>query len=86
MRKAAWKVGERVQVPYYCFAPYRRGRNGYLFAEGVIVKRLRRVKDNAPMALVEYQLEGRAPERHQYTMDRVFKAEERWNPEEHNAS
>lgn len=74
MKKANWKIGERVQVPYYCFAPYRRGWNGWLFTEGTIVERRRRIKDNAPMAVVEYQLEGKAPERHQYSMDRVFKA------------
>ena len=80
MKKAEWKIGELVQVPYYCFAPHRKGWNGYLFANGVIVERHRRVKDNAPIAVVEYRLEGKAPERHKYTMDKVFKAPDNWKP------
>ena len=39
MKKAEWKVGELVQVPYYCFAPHRYGWNGYLFADGEIIGR-----------------------------------------------
>ena len=72
MKRAKWAVGEKVQVPYYCFAPYRKGWNGYLFTQGVIVERRKRVKDNAPIAVVEYQLKGKSPERHQYLMSNVF--------------
>lgn len=73
MKKANWKIGEKVSVPYYCFAPMRRGWNGWLFAEGEIVERLRRIKDNAPMATVEYTVDGQTY-RKNFLMDRVFKA------------
>lgn len=74
MKKAEWKVGELVQVPYYCFAPHRYGWNGYLFAEGVIVKRCVGTGKNAGVqyAMVKYTVNGKE-ETHQYKMDRVFK-------------
>lgn len=71
MKKAKWKVGEKVSVPYYCFAPYRQGWNGYLFADGVILERHVRKKDNAPIALVEYEVGGKTIQRKFY-MDAVF--------------
>ena len=74
MRKAKWKVGESVQVPYRCFAPSRPGWNGYLFVKGVIVERHTRLKDNAPMAVVEWREEGKPIERHKYLMTQVFEA------------
>ena len=74
MKKAEWKVGELVQVPYYCFAPHRSGWNGYLFADGVIVERRAGIGKNAGVkyAMVKYSVHGKE-ETHQYRMDRVFK-------------
>lgn len=75
MKKAEWKVGELVQVPYYCFAPHRHGWNGYLFADGVIVGRaVGSGKNNAGVeyAIVKYTARGKE-ETHKYSMDRVFK-------------
>ena len=74
MKKAEWKVGELVQVPYYCFAPYRTGWNGYLFADGVIVeRRVGTGKNNGvPYALVKYTVNGKE-ETNQYKMSNVFK-------------
>ena len=74
MKKAEWKVGELVQVPYYCFAPYRPGWNGYLFANGVITERRVGTGKNAGIeyAMVKYSVNGKE-ETHQYRMDRVFK-------------
>lgn len=71
MKKAKWEVGELVSVPYYCFNPYRKGWNGWLFANGVIVeKRIGTGSKNAnvPYALVEYDHNGK-------TVQKVFKME-----------
>ena len=74
MKKAEWKVGELVQVPYYCFAPCRCGWNGYLFADGEIVERHIGVGKNKGIkyAVVKYILNGKEVT-HKYRMDRVFK-------------
>ena len=74
MKKAEWKVGELVQVPYYCFAPHRYGWNGYLFADGEIVQRRIGVGKNEGVqyAVVKYVVNGKE-ETHTYKMDRVFK-------------
>ena len=72
MKKANWTVGEKVRVPYYCFAPMRRGWNGWLFADGEIIEKRERVKDGAPMALVEYTVDGETHQK-QYLMEHVFK-------------
>ena len=73
MKFAAWSVGEQVQVPYYCFAPYRHGWNGWLFANGVIVERRIGVGKNEgkKYAVVEYSVNGKT-ERHQFRMENVF--------------
>ena len=61
MKKAEWKVGELVQVPYYCFAPHRYGWNGYLFADGEIVQRRIGVGKNEGVqyAVVKYVVNGK---------------------------
>ena len=73
MKHANWCVGEEVQVPYYCFAPYRKGWNGWLFADGKIVERRIGVGKNAGQkyAVVEYTVNGKT-EQHQYRMENVF--------------
>lgn len=73
MKKAPWKVGAEVQVPYYCFAPYRSGWNGYLFADGIIVERRIGTGKNEGIkyAVVEYTKNGKT-ERHTYKMQNVF--------------
>jgi hypothetical protein len=73
MKNAKWNIGEQVQVPYYCFSPYRRGWNGWLFANGTIVERRIGVGKNEgkKYAVVEYTANGKA-ERRQFRMENVF--------------
>ena len=61
MKKAKWEVGHEVKVPYYCFAPHRRGLNGYLFADGVIVERRIGTGKNegTKYAVVKYEAGGK---------------------------
>ena len=73
MRRAKWEVGAQVQVPYYCFAPYRSGWNGWLFAEGVVVERRVGVgkNDGKRYSVVEYTANGKT-QRKQYRVENVF--------------
>ena len=73
MRRAKWEVGAQVKVPYYCFAPYRSGWNGWLFADGVVVERRVGVGKNEGKrySVVEYTTNGKT-QRKQYRVENVF--------------
>lgn len=47
------RAGELVQVPRSQFAPQRRGWNGWLFSEAVVIRKARSKKNNKPMVVVE---------------------------------
>lgn len=53
MRKAKCKVGEIVEIPDYCFAPNRRGWNGWLFANAQVVKLLGKNKFGQKVYLLD---------------------------------
>lgn len=56
MKKADYEKlqeGELVQVPRTQFAPMRRGWNGWLFSEAVVLRKTRGRKSNKPMVAVE---------------------------------
>lgn len=73
MRRAKWEVGALVKVPYYCFSPYRKGWNGWLFADGVVVERRVGVGKNEGKrySVVEYTVNGET-QRKQFCVENVF--------------
>ena len=52
------KVGRLVQVPDYCFAPNRRGWNGWLFRAGIIRAIGKSKRDGATIYQVERCVQG----------------------------
>lgn len=66
------QAGELVQVPRSQFAQ-RCGWNGWLFSEGIVIRKARSKKNNKPMVVVEM----RTPKsRNDYgTIEKVFYAE-----------
>lgn len=76
MKKVNYEIlqaGELVQVPRSQFAPMRRGWNGWLFSEAVVIRKARSKKNNKPMVVVEM----RTPKsRNDYgTLEKAFYAE-----------
>ena len=53
MRKAKLTVGEFVEIPYYCFAPHRRGWDGWIFENAQVIKILGKNKYGQRVALLE---------------------------------
>ena len=51
-------VGSLVEVPDYCFAPYRSGWNGWIFRAGIIRALGRSKRDGSPTYKVEYCRRG----------------------------
>ncbi len=47
------KAGDLVQVPRYQFAPMRRGWNGWLFSEAIVIRKGIGRKSNKPVITVE---------------------------------
>ena len=65
--------GDLVQVPRTQFAPMRRGWNGWLFSEAVVLRKTRGKKSNRPMVVVEMRMPGG---RNDYrTAEKTFYAE-----------
>lgn len=52
------KVGSLIQVPDYCFAPNRRGWNGWLFRAGIIRAIGKSKRDGATIYQVERCVQG----------------------------
>lgn len=71
MTKAKLTVGSFVEVPVYCFAPERRGWNGWQFAIGQIVK-VGKTKSGKTAAVVECYWNGEVTKT--FTADRIFDA------------
>lgn len=71
MKKANLTVGAFVEVPFYCFAPERRGWNGWLFALGQIVK-VGKTPSGKQAAVVEYYHNGVISK--VFAADKVFDA------------
>lgn len=67
------QAGDLVEVPRTQFAPMRRGWNGWLFSEAIVIRKARGKKSNKPMVVVEM----RTPKgRNDYgTMEKAFYAE-----------
>lgn len=65
--------GDLVQVPRTQFAPMRRGWNGWLFSEAVVLRKARGKKSKKPMVVVEMRIPGA---RNDYrTAERTFYAD-----------
>jgi hypothetical protein len=54
------KIGQVVEVPTYCFAPYRSGWNGWLFTRGIVKGFGTSKKDGRQMVKVEFPTNGYA--------------------------
>jgi len=52
------KVGSLVQVPDYCFAPNRRGWNGWIFRAGIVLAIGKSKRDGATLYKVERCIRG----------------------------
>lgn len=53
------KVGELVQVPRYQFAPQRRGWNGWLFSDAVVLSKSIGTRTGKQIITVEMMIPGR---------------------------
>lgn len=67
------QAGDLVEVPRTQFAPMRRGWNGWLFSDAIVIRKARGKKSNKPMVVVEM----RTPKsRNDYgTIEKAFYAE-----------
>lgn len=67
------QAGDLVEVPRTQFAPMRRGWNGWLFSDAIVIRKARGKKSNKPMVVVEM----RTPKsRNDYgTIEETFYAE-----------
>lgn len=68
------KVGSLVQVPDYCFAPMRRGWNGWIFRAGVIRKIGKSKKDGTTVYQVERCIRGYGDPRYPENRSRTYTA------------
>lgn len=48
------KIGQPVEVPTYCFAPLRRGWNGWMFTKGIVKAFGTSKKTGNPLVKVEF--------------------------------
>ena len=75
MKKATLKRGEFVEIPYYCFAPYRRGWNGWLFTKAQVIEVVGKNKFGQRVALLDvcdpYKMDGEHYEK-RVCEDRIF--------------